>query len=105
MAKHSGEPSWIYRRVAIYAVTIWGCYQLFLLIDAQDSRLNEAIAFGWQVLIAALVLGYVGFATVQDIAAIWRTRSGKPYREDTAWRSGWPDDIAPPADDEQGELR
>jgi hypothetical protein len=81
MKPKSGEPSWRWRRIAIYAVTAWGCYQLFLLIDAADSRLNETIAWGWQVLIMALVLGYTGFATAQDVAAIWTTRTAKPYAE------------------------
>jgi phosphoglycerol transferase MdoB-like AlkP superfamily enzyme len=95
---NKGDPSWRWRRIVIYAVVVWACYQLFLLIDAQDSRLNETIAWGWQVLIMALVLGYTGFATVQDVTAIWRTRSGKPYSDAPApnVREGWPQDIAPP---------
>jgi hypothetical protein len=74
-----GEPSWKWRRLVIFSVTIWGIYQLHILVNENDSRLNETIAFGWQVLIGALVLGYTGFATAQDIAAIWRTRRGNPY--------------------------
>lgn len=86
-----GEPSWFYRRIAIYAVTIWGCYQLYIMIDAQDTRLNETIAWGWQVLIMVLVLGYVGFATVQDITAIWRVRSARPYQDEPeAPPPNWP---------------
>ena len=77
-----GEPSWRYRRIVIYTVTLWACYQLFLLIDSQDTRVNETIAWGWQVLIMVLVLGYTGFATVQDVMAIWRVRSAHPYREE-----------------------
>lgn len=97
----NGEPSWRYRRLAIYAVTIWGCFQLWLLVDSQDTRVNETIAWGWQVMILALVLGYTGFATVQDITAIWRTRSGKPYREEGRCPPDWPTDIAPPEDDDR----
>ncbi|WP_394689067.1 hypothetical protein [Hoeflea sp.] len=100
-----GEPSWRYRRLAIYAVTIWACYQLYLLIDAQDTRLNETLAWGWQVLIITLVLGYTGFATIQDVIAIWRMRTGQPYREPQSEHipEGWPDDIAPPGR-KDGEL-
>jgi hypothetical protein len=100
--KKNGEPSWRYRRLAIYAVTIWGCFQLWLLVDSQDTRVNETIAWGWQVMILALVLGYTGFATVQDMTAIWRTRSGKPYSQDAAPPEGWPADIAPPEHDDRG---
>tara|TARA_R110002020_G_scaffold467027_4_gene690227 strand:+ start:38448 stop:38765 length:318 start_codon:yes stop_codon:yes gene_type:complete len=98
MSRRKGEPSWIWRRMAIYAVTIWACWQLYLLIDADDTRVNETIAWGWQVMIMALVLGYTGFATVQDVTAIWRTRSGHPYREPRSDHvpEGWPKDIAPP---------
>lgn len=100
--KKTGEPSWRYRRTAIYAVTIWGCYQLYLLIDSADTRVNETIAWGWQILIAALVLGYVGFATIQDVTAIWRTRSAKPYRPDYPHRyDEYPSDVAPPEHEEE----
>lgn len=79
--KPAGEPSWKWRRIIIYAVLIWACYQLFLLIDAEDSRLNETIAWGWQVIVMVLVTGYTGFATAQDIAAIWTTRTARPYAD------------------------
>lgn len=65
----------------IYAVLVWGCYQLWRLVDAEDSRLNETIAWGWQILIMVLVTGYTGFATAQDIAAIWTTRTARPYAD------------------------
>ncbi len=79
MKKPTGEPGWSWRRAAIFPVVAWGCWELHLLKAAADTRVNETIAFGWITLIAALVLGYTGFATAQDIAAIWRTRSGLPY--------------------------
>ncbi|MBB3772010.1 hypothetical protein FHS55_002619 [Angulomicrobium tetraedrale] len=41
--------------------------------------MNDTMAFGYMVLIAVLILGYSGFATAQDVAAIWATRSGLPY--------------------------
>lgn len=79
--KNAGEPSWRYRRIMIYSLLIWACYQLYDLVDAQDTRLNDSIAFGWQTIIAILVVGYTGFATAQDIAAIWTTRTGRPYAD------------------------
>lgn len=78
----TGEPSWRYRRLAIFLVSIWACYQLAELVDAADSRLNETIAWGWQLILIALVLGYTGFASIQDIVAIYTTRSGRPYSPD-----------------------
>ena len=91
-----GEPSWRYRRIVIYAVTLWACYQLFILIDAQDTRLNETLAWGWQVLIMVLVLGYTGFATVQDVMAIWRVRSARPYQDEPEVPpANWPPEEKP----------
>ncbi|ESZ60632.1 hypothetical protein NL532_23965 [Mesorhizobium sp. C120A] len=81
MALQTGEPSWKWRRIIIYTVLVWACYQLFLLIDAQDTRLNETIAWGWQLIVMVLVTGYTGFATAQDIAAIWTTRTARPYSD------------------------
>ena len=91
----NGEPSWRWRRILIYAVLIWACVQLAVLVDASDTRVNETIAWGWLVLITALVLGYTGFATVQDVAAIWATRTGRPYADP-------PVEPADPEKDERG---
>lgn len=77
----SGEPSWKWRRILIYVVLAWACYQLYILIDGEDSRLNETIAWGWQLIIMILVTGYTGFATAQDIAAIYTTRTARPYSD------------------------
>ncbi|MGY5811993.1 hypothetical protein ACXHXG_30375 [Rhizobium sp. LEGMi198b] len=80
--KH-GEPAWMWRRVIIFPVVGWACYQLHILINAPDTRVNETIAYGWMMLIGILVLGYTGFATVQDVIAIWRTGRALPYRDDS----------------------
>lgn len=79
--KQSGEPSWFYRRLAIYGGLLWSAYQLNELRDATDSRLNESLAWGWQLVFVALIFFYTGFATMQDIVAIWTTRTAKPYAE------------------------
>jgi hypothetical protein len=81
MVKKKGEASWKWRRVIIFPVVGWGCYQLHVLINAPDTRVNETIAYGWMMLIGILILGYTGFATAQDIAAIWRTGRAQPYVE------------------------
>ena len=93
--KKHGEPAWMWRRVIIFPVVCWACYQLHLLISAPDTRVNETIAYGWIMLIAILILGYTGFATVQDVIAIWRTGRALPYR----------DDSDPPADPPDTEVK
>ena len=77
--RHPGEPSWKWRRWVIFPLTVYGCVELHLLIGAADTRVNETIAWGWFMLIGVLVLGYTGFATAQDIAAIMATRNATPY--------------------------
>lgn len=78
-AKATGEPGWKWRRLAIFPVVAFACWRLMMMESAPDTRLNDTIAFGWQVLIVVLVGGFTGFATLQDIAAIWATRSALPY--------------------------
>ncbi len=87
MAMKSGEPSWKWRRLVIFAVTAWACLMLYGLVDAIDSELNRSIATGLLILVGVLVGSYTGFATVQDVIAIWRTGRGLPYREDGEHRS------------------
>lgn len=87
-----GEPSWKWRRVIIYIVLAWACFQLHRLVNAPDTRVNESIAWGWQVIIISLVLGYTGFATAQDVAAIVTTRTARPYADPP------PDPVPAPGD-------
>jgi len=91
MTKKKGEPKWVWRRVVIFPVVAWGCYQLSVLINAPDTRVNETIAYGWMMLIGILILGYTGFATAQDIAAIWRTGRAQPYVEGREGRDCYQD--------------
>lgn len=79
MAKKTGEPSWVWRRIVIFAVTTFCLWQINGLVDAVDSELNRLIASSLLLLIGVLVMGYTGFATVQDVVAIWRTGRGLPY--------------------------
>lgn len=82
MAKKTGEPSWLWRRIAILAVTAFCLWQINGLVDALDSELNRLIASGLLILAGTLVMGYTGFATVQDVIAIWRTGRALPYRDE-----------------------
>lgn len=91
--KKHGEPAWMWRRVIIFPIVFWACYQLHLLVNAPDTRVNETIAYGWIMLIAILILGYTGFATVQDVIAIWRTGRALPYQDEN--------EIAPEARDDR----
>ncbi len=77
----SGEPAWFWRRLIIFATTIWSFIQLSILVNGPDTRVNDTIAFGLLMLISVLVLGYTGLATAQDIAAMWTTRTSRPYSE------------------------
>lgn len=75
----TGEPSWRWRRVAFFMVLIFSLVMMWRLVDNDDTALNYAVAVGMVWLAAALVLIYTGFATAQDIIAIFVARSGRPY--------------------------
>lgn len=83
MALKTGEPSWRWRRIAIFCVTAFCLWQINGLVDAMDSDLNRLIAQGLLILVGVLVFSYTGFATVQDVMAIWRTGKALPYKDDT----------------------
>jgi hypothetical protein len=76
-----GEPSWFWRRTVLFVVCGWCMVMLWRLVGTEDTEVHEAIVSGLVMLLGALVLGYQGFATAQDIAAILSTRSGTPYRD------------------------
>ena len=78
-AKSNGEPGWSWRRAVIFPNVIVSFWIIYTLIDAQDSRVNETIAWGMVLNIIASVFFYTGFATAQDITAIFATRTGLPY--------------------------
>ncbi|MEH7903984.1 hypothetical protein V7794_22575 [Rhizobium laguerreae] len=78
-AKPSGEPGWQWRKAAIFPNIIVSFWLIYVLIGSQDSRVNETIAWGLIVNIISSVFFYTGFATAQDIAAIFATRTGLPY--------------------------
>lgn len=75
----AGEPQWFFRRLVAIGVIGFAAWRLMMLESAPDTRVNETIAWGWILLLATVVLGYLGFASAQDIAAIFATRSGTPY--------------------------
>lgn len=91
MAKDTGEPGWKWRRLMIFPLVIYGCRELSLLKHVADTEVNERLADGWFLTIIALAFFFTGFATAQDIIAIWRTKSGLPYSPPPN-----PDNGAPP---------
>lgn len=78
-AKETGEPGWKWRRAAIFPVIAYACWMLFLLRGDADTEVNKLMASGFLWLIAALLFCYTGFATIQDVIAIWKTGTGLPY--------------------------
>lgn len=78
----TGEPSWKWRRLVVFA-TIGFCFVgVASLIDATDTELNQTIASGLLYLAGVTILGYTGLATAQDVAAIITARTGRPYAAD-----------------------
>lgn len=81
MAYKSGEPSWLWRRSVTIGILLFGLFLLWTMVDAADTMVNRSIVEGAVIMVLSFGLGYVGFATAQDIAAIWSTKSGLPYKE------------------------
>ncbi len=97
--KVPGEPSWYWRRAVLFVVCGWCMVMLWRLVGGDDTEVHEALVSGLIMLLGALVLGYQGFATAQDIAAILSTRSGTPYAPPIYGEP--PFDPRGPYDDEQ----
>ena len=97
-AKHSGEPGWQWRRIFIFPNVAISFWFLYILIGAQDSRVNDTIAWGLILNIISSVAFYTGFATAQDIAAIMATRTGLPYASPPVAVDGEPVEDPPQRD-------
>lgn len=81
-AKPSGEPGWKWRRIIIFPAAAYSAFELHRLTSLSPGSVNELLCYvhGW--LLAAEILGYAGLATVQDVSAIWATKSGRPYQQE-----------------------
>jgi len=55
---------------------------MHLLRGDADTQVNQMMASGWLWLIGVLIVAYAGFATFQDVVAIWRTGTALPYAPD-----------------------
>lgn len=80
--RRTGEPEWVWRRWIVVLTVLFCFWQLVGLRSANDTRVNDTLAFGYLSLVGVLVLTYAGLATAQDIAAIWATRNAAPYPQD-----------------------
>jgi hypothetical protein len=78
-AKKSGEPGWKWRRSVLIGIICVAFYLLWAIVTGPESRTNETIAVGliWAIFGSGLI--YAGFATIQDVTAIWVTKSALPY--------------------------
>lgn len=76
---NTGEPKWRFRRLFIYVLAALSVYELHTLQIAEDTVVNQTLAYGWFTLLSVMTVAYTGFATVQDVIAIWRTGSATPY--------------------------
>lgn len=75
----TGEPSWRYRRIVIFAIILFCFWRLIALHDASDTALNYGLMLGYSWLLGLTALYYVGFATAQDLVAMVVAWSGRPY--------------------------
>lgn len=101
-AKASGEPGWQWRKALIFPNVIVSFWMLYLLKDAADTRVNETIAWGMTLNLIASVFFFTGFATAQDITAIFATRTGLPYANPPVAVDGEPLPVDDPEKDERG---
>lgn len=102
-SRTTGEPSWRYRRIMAFAIAAFCAFMLAYLVNKADTELNRTIASGALAVLGLVFLLYSGFATVQDLVAIWRTGSALPYAPRRP--IGYPPDIAPPEPQGDPEQR
>lgn len=78
-SKPSGEPGWKWRRMLMFPVVGVSIWRLIALESAADTQVNQLLATGWLWLLFGYFCVFTGFATAQDVVAIFTTRSGLPY--------------------------
>lgn len=84
------ETSWKLRRRAVFGTLAFcGAGIVYLLLRGEDTRLNETIANGLMLVGGSVVLGYCGFAAMDDRS---KRSSYVAYRSSVIERSGKVDD-------------
>lgn len=78
-AKPSGEPGWKWRKMLMFPIVGVAVWRLIALESAADTTVNQIQVQGWFWLLFGYFCVFTGFATAQDIMAIFATRSGLPY--------------------------
>lgn len=101
-AKPSGEPGWSWRKALIFPNVVVAYWMLYLLKDSADTRVNETISWGMTLNIIGSIFIFTGFATAQDITAIFATRTGLPYANPPVAVDGEPVNPDDPDRDERG---
>jgi hypothetical protein len=67
MKRNLDKPSWRIRRMIIFATLIFCAFWIgFLVMDGEDTRLNETIAQGLLLLAASTIGSYVFGAVFDD---------------------------------------
>jgi hypothetical protein len=75
----TGAASWVWRRslaLVIVGVALW---RLSAMENAPDTRVNDTIAWTWGLLIFSIYALYAGFATADNLLAVFVTKSALPY--------------------------
>lgn len=78
-AKPSGEPGWKWRKMLMFPIVGIAVWRLIALEGGPDTIVNQILVQGWFWLLFGYFCVFTGFASAQDIAAIFATRSGLPY--------------------------
>lgn len=79
--KHTGEPRWAIRRLIVLPTVVWSAWEVHTVINdpMTEPDTKRLLAKYLIYLLAFCVATFSGLATVQDIIAIWRTGTGRPY--------------------------
>lgn len=83
--RKTGEPSWKIRRAMVLPMIVFCCWRMVMLENAPDTVVNQTFAAGYMWLAFGLIAVFTGFATIQDITAIWVARSGRPYKDEVGY--------------------
>jgi hypothetical protein len=81
VTKHTGEPRWAIRRLIVLPTVVWAAWEVHTVINdpTTEPDTKKMLAKYLVYLLAFCVATFSGLATIQDIIAIWRTGTGRPY--------------------------
>lgn len=102
-AKPSGEPGWKWRKMLMFPIVGVAVWRLIALESAADTMVNQIQVQGWFWLLFGYFCVFTGFATAQDITAIFATRSGLPYANPPVAIDGEAQPVVPPVEKQEQE--